>query len=393
MDIQLPSPPPLHQLRVGGAHHQGQVVGQHLNPLSSATHPHRTVSHLMSRTTLPTLCQPQCVYVEPKEESIVQISSTNVFSETTPIVSSRSPTKQLAETSFPTHQRHPSESSSTEDDLISNDSIPTPTAERRQLPQSQQHTAEEVDTQGLSPRVTIIYPNPATDTDYSDDSPLVSRHNYFPKTGTLFYQERLTPQPSPLHAARQHNVSHTLPSRYRDSALNPQPNAKLVKRSGSILQRLKRKRGSFKEDGKLKRKLPVKRSMSERMTYHIKKGWVDYAEELDFISQPSHPRAVGRMIDKKAGKYHVIQLYKPSSGRYGIYISQRGNKGGVFISRFATDTAEKFYSGLINPGDQVIRVNGKNIGRHHSVDDVYDMMTGTDSVIFTVIPVNSRSDW
>ena len=407
--------PSSHQLREGHlpmlAHQQGQedsgppsatpqVVGQSSSPLPSATfhsHSHKTVSHLMSSMTLPTPCQPQSVYVEPKEESI-GVVQVGIISDTTPTVPARydsagTPTKPAAVASYPTHlhRTHSSDSSSTEDDLISNDSTPTPTAERKQLPQSHHHTVE-VDTQGLSPRVTIIYSTPATDTDYSDDSPLTSRHNYFPKTGTLFYQERLTPQPSPLHAARQHNVSHTIPSRYRDSTLNSQPNGKLVKRSTSILRRLKRKSGSFKDDGKLKRKLPVKRSMSERMAYNIRKGWVDYVEDLDFISQPTHPRAVGRMIDKKAGKYHVVQLYRPPSGRYGIYISQRGNKG-VFISRFATNTAKKFYSGLISPGDQVIRVNGENIGHQHSVDNVYDMMTASDSVIFTVIPVNSRSDW
>lgn len=98
------------------------------------------------------------------------------------------------------------------------------------------------------------------------------------------------------------------------------------------------------------------------------------------------------MIDKKAGQFHMVQLYKPPSGRYGIYISQNGHKMGVFISRFANSTAEKFYSGLIRPGDQIIRVNGKNI-KEQSVDDVYDLMTESNSVIFTVIPVNSRPDW
>ena len=65
----------------------------------------------------------------------------------------------------------------------------------------------------------------------------------------------------------------------------------------------------------------------------------------------------------------------------------------MYISRFANSVSEKFYSGLISPGDQIIRVNGKNIGEHHSVDDVYDFMTESDSVIFTVIPVSSRPDW
>jgi hypothetical protein len=350
----------------------------------------RIVSHLMSNTTLPTLHKPQCVYVEDKvtEEQEMPVRTS---SETTPKGRQMhdddiTPTKLSEEPEVPHLQRRPSESSDT-DDLISNDSMPTPTAERWQQ-QSQN------DAQGLTPRVTIIYPNHTTDSDYSGDSPLISpRHNYFPKAGTVFYQERLTPKASPLHAARKQKSSpHILPNRYRESPHKPQPDNRSVKRSGSILQRLIRKNGSFKDNRVLKRKIPIKRSLSDRMAYNIKKGWVDYEEDLDFISQPTHPRAVGRMIDKKAGKYHMVQLYKPPNGRYGVYISQRGKKGGVFISRFANSTAAKFYSGLISPGDQIIRVNGKNI-KQHSVDDVYDLMTVADSVIFTVIPVSAKSDW
>lgn len=88
----------------------------------------------------------------------------------------------------------------------------------------------------------------------------------------------------------------------------------------------------------------------------------------------------------------MVQLYKPPSGRYDIYISQSNQRRGVFISRFADSIAEKFYIGLISPGDQIVRVNGKNIG-DGSVDYVYDLMTRSDSVIFTVVPVTSRPDW
>lgn len=405
-----PSPSPLvtHQFRGGG---------QSSDPLARIhTYQHRTVSHLMSDSSLPTIHQAERIYVEPspptnedaKPEGISATLTTPIESpsdlhyttspaaatlpprssdgEVTPL----KPTTVLGadEACFLLHQRHLSESSSMED-LISNDS--TPTVERRQ---PQAHSVEEGDEvpTSLSPRVTIVYP-PKSDSDYSDDSPLPQRLNYFPRTGTLFYQESLTPQQSPLHVAHRHKSStNTLPSRYQDSAHSSQSNGKSVNRSASILQRLKRKRGSFKGDSLLKRRLPVKRSLSDHVTYHIRKGWIDYAEDLDFISQPTHPRAVGRMIDKKAGKFHVVQLYKPANGRYGIYISQRGNRKGIFISRFANSTAEKFYAGLISPGDQIIRVNGRNIGQH-SVDHVYDLMTASDSVIFTVIPVNFRSDW
>lgn len=174
----------------------------------------------------------------------------------------------------------PSDSSSTSGELVSNDS--TPTMQRKHP----QHS--HVDDTGhtpLTPTVTIIYPHSSEfDHKYLPDSPL-PKHTYFPKTGTLFYQESLTPQASPLHKTPSHRTPSTLPPRYRDSLHNPhQETRNLPKRSGSILQRLKRKRGSFKEEGVLKRRLPVKRSFSDHLTYHIKKGWIDYAEDLELIS-------------------------------------------------------------------------------------------------------------
>lgn len=335
-----------------------------------------------------TIHHPEIVYVESASPSptrprvvatnaeIFPTKGENTLTIQTTMELGATPSTRNDQTTPPaTPHRSPSESSSPED-LISNDSTPTP---------QRKHT--------LTPRVTIIYPNDHysdSDTEYTHNSPArAPRQPHFPKTGTLFYQESLTPLPT---AHRHASPSHMLPDRYWDSTHTSHSNRRSPKRKASILRRLKRKRGSFKEEGLVKRRLPVKRSFSERLTYHIRKGWIDYEEDLEFISQPSHPRPVGRMIDKKAGRFHVVQLYKPPGGRYGIYISQNGNRRGVFISRFADSTAEKFYSGLISPGDQIIRVNGKNIG-DQSVDYVYDLMTMSDSVIFTVIPISSRSDW
>ena len=287
------------------------------------------------------------------------------------------------------HRRF-SDSSST-DDLVSNDS--TPTMNRSHPTQSD---SEALNQMPLDPQVTIIYPSDSN-FEHSRHSPTpLPRPSPFPKRGTVFYQDSLTPPASPCHTTthRHTSPSHLLPSRYQDTNHSMRSSAtKAPKRRESMLKRLIRKRGSFKEEGTIKRRLPVKRSFSDRIAYHIKKGWIDYEEDLEFISQPSHPRAVGRMIDKKAGKYHVVQLYKPPSGKYGIFISQSSDREGVFVSRFSDDVAAKFYAGLISPGDQIIRVDGKNLDANASVDYVYDLMTKSNSVIFTVIPVCSRPDW
>ena len=218
--------------------------------------------------------------------------------------------------------------------------------------------------------------------------------------GTVFYQDSITPQPSPRH--RKAHTPQLLPRRYRDTTtsatpshhdqpVKQRPNA--PKRSASILQRLKRKHGSFnRTDRQRKRRVPVKRSFSDRIAYHIRKGWVDYEEDLELISQPSRPRQVGRMIDTQAGRRHVVELHRPPSGKYGIFISEGYRKSGVFISRFADLTAAKFYVGLLSPGDEIVRVNGENVG-DKSLDYVYDILTDLDAVVLTVIPIGSRPDW
>ena len=221
-----------------------------------------------------------------------------------------------------------------------------------------------------------------------------------PARGTVFYHESLTPQPSP----RQHGVAQQqLPWRYEvsptlgvneaDSVRQHGHRINAPKRSMSILQRLRRRRGSFKTEKKRQeRRVTVKRSFSDRMTYDIRKGWIDYEEDLEFISNPSRLRRVGRMIARKAGTLHIVQLNRPPSGMYGIYISQSDARQGIFISRFADSNAAKFYSGLLSPGDEIIRVNKEDV-KEKTVDYVYDLLEKLDSVIFSIVPVCSRPDW
>ena len=167
----------------------------------------------------------------------------------------------------------------------------------------------------------------------------------------------------------------------------------LPRRNASFLQRLRRKRGNFRRDIRPRRHLPVQRSFSDRFVYHLRKRWEDRdREEVVYpISTPSLLRPIGRLLRTYAGRLHVIQLHKPADGQYGIYITQ-GVDNKIFVSRFATATAKKFYAGLLSPGDEIVSVNKLKI-RGKSLDSVYTLLSELDSVIIAVVPVTAHRNW
>ena len=167
-----------------------------------------------------------------------------------------------------------------------------------------------------------------------------------------------------------------------------------VHRAPSILQRLRRRHGSFRQDPtrSQRRRMPVQRSLSDRFVYHLKKKWEASPQENPYsISTPSHLRPIGRLLRTYTGRLHVIQLHKPTDGHYGIYITQ-GSERKIFISRFATPTAEKFYAGLLSPGDELVSVNKLRV-RGKSLDYVYSILSQLDSVIIAVVPVTAHRNW
>lgn len=210
-------------------------------------------------------------------------------------------------------------------------------------------------------------------------------------------QDNLTPQTSPPVPQRYPSSTQVnMPHRYQtgpSSVLQEggERQRRPPRRNTSILQRLRRRRGSFRQDVRPRRRTPVQRSLSDRFVYHLKKKWEDHEEKLYPISAPSLLRPIGRLLRTYAGRLHIIQLHKPPDGRYGIYITQ-GVEQKVFISRFANATAEKFYAGLLSPGDEIVSVNKQKI-RGKSLDSVHNMLSQLDSVIIAVVPVTAHRNW
>ncbi|XP_078263970.1 uncharacterized protein LOC144597978 [Rhinoraja longicauda] len=80
---------------------------------------------------------------------------------------------------------------------------------------------------------------------------------------------------------------------------------------------------------------------------------------VEDIGSPNHPRFIGQVMETFADGSLLLQLYKPAHGPFGFFISRSRN--GIFIHQMADKNAEKLYSGLLEPGDEVLEVNGERV--------------------------------
>ena len=228
---------------------------------------------------------------------------------------------------------------------------------------------------------------PKSDSDVSEEHSL-SLSEYLPQ------KEKQISVQGPHPPSKQVNM----PQRYNTGLVRRETTGQQRRppqRAPSFLQRLRRRQhGSFRQDTRSRpRRMPVQRSLSDRFVYHLKRKWETTSPQGNpyLISTPSHLRPIGRLLRTYTGKLHVIQLHRPANGQYGIYITQ-GVDRKIFISRFATPTAEKFFAGLLSPGDELVSVNKLKV-RGKSLDFVYNILSQLDSVIIAVVPVTAHRNW
>ena len=214
-----------------------------------------------------------------------------------------------------------------------------------------------------------------------------------PNQSDYHSQRRRIYKAAPVHGFNSPRTQASMPQRYHMGVSQRPRMVRRPQRAPSILQRLKRRRGSFRREVEPHhRHRQVQRSLSDRFVYHLKKKWErGSGEDLCPISSPSQLRPVGRLLRTYAGRLHILQLHKPPDGHYGIYITQ-GVEGKIFISRFATATAQKFFAGLLSPGDELVMINKIKI-RGKSLDYVYSLLSQMDSVIVGVVPVTAHRNW
>lgn len=202
-------------------------------------------------------------------------------------------------------------------------------------------------------------------------------HKERERSGSTFYHMSFTAPP----------VNHSVPSMLIPPSVNTDKQETTKhKKNKSRFSKLK---------GNLKR--PSSSNHRPTITLLPKpshKQWVDYEDELDAVSKPSYFRHIAKIVGTGPGAAYTVQLHKPAQGSLGIFIVQgfdedRQNKS-IFISKFYEQNTEKFYAGLLHPGDEILAVNGKSV-RDRLVNEVQKLITEVDSVFLTILPFGIRN--
>ena len=193
-----------------------------------------------------------------------------------------------------------------------------------------------------------------------------------PRTGSTFYHESFS--------SGQSSFSNK-PSMYLPTSRSAQQftfNKPVKKQQKGIFNRL---RHSF---NKHKPVITDKNQTKQRK-------WIDHEDELDPVSRPSYFRHIGHVIKAGPGLVHTIQLNRPPQGKFGVYIAEgtdsESNSKSIFVSRFYQENMSMFYSSLLQPGDEIISVNGLMV-RDVPILQVMELLSGLDTVQLTILPIN-----
>ncbi|XP_051867162.1 uncharacterized protein LOC127567959 [Pristis pectinata] len=109
---------------------------------------------------------------------------------------------------------------------------------------------------------------------------------------------------------------------------------------------------------------------------------------VEDIGSPNHPRFIGQVMETFADASFLLQLSKPAHGPFGFFISR--SHGGIFIHQMADKNAEKLYSGLLEPGDEILEVNGERV-EGLSFNEVNNLMLQDNRVSIRVRRHNANT--
>lgn len=129
---------------------------------------------------------------------------------------------------------------------------------------------------------------------------------------------------------------------------------------------------------------------------HINESTKKWFDNQTAVSRPSGGTSLGRIVAMcdSLGPAYQLELKRSKNTLFGFFI-QKGYKQfrrGVFVSRIMDSSSAKFLSGLLNPGDEILEINGQST-EHKTIAEVHSIMAESDMLSLTVLPYLSRKDW
>ena len=148
------------------------------------------------------------------------------------------------------------------------------------------------------------------------------------------------------------------------------------------------------DKGKSRSKIFSKKSKKDSLHVNeLTKKWFD---SRTAVSRPTGGKSLGRIIAMREdlGGAYVLELQRSPGGLFGFFIQKGYNqyRRGVFISRIMDSAASKFMAGLLNPGDEILEINGEST-LNKTMSDVHNILANSDKLVLTVLPILGRKDW
>ena len=148
------------------------------------------------------------------------------------------------------------------------------------------------------------------------------------------------------------------------------------------------------DKGKSRSKIFSKKSKKD--SSHINELTKKWFDSRTAVSRPTGGKSLGRIIAMREdlGGAYVLELQRSPGGLFGFFIQKGYNqyRRGVFVSRIMDSAASKFMAGLLNPGDEILEINGESTV-NKTMSDVHNILANSDKLVLTVLPILGRKDW
>ena len=149
------------------------------------------------------------------------------------------------------------------------------------------------------------------------------------------------------------------------------------------------------DKGKSRSKIFNKKS-KKTGSVHINELTKTWFDNRTAVSQPTCGKSLGRIVvmGEDLGTAYQLELQRSPGGLFGFFI-QKGfqqYKSGVFVSRIMDCSSSKFMTGLLNPGDEILEINGEKTSSK-SMAEVHNILANSDKLLLTVLPLLGRKDW